>query len=454
MIFSYIAISMELGFRMKTMRLFSGTYIRVAHSQTTPHRTPQTPRRSLVGKHYLLLRYHLIIAGRVYQLEEQYLFAEDNQFPEWGNFTYSTAEGSAKSLSFQSGYSVDIRFNYATQTKLQNTVHGIARGWGSNEPVFAFSHDFGNTSTASATYTIGSVQQPLMRSLTPAGLQSLNPWWMTCYGDMFDLIEFHYSDLSTAASLAYDFDTQVRTDIAKYYAENPSMIYSNSTNHSTPPYSSSNSSQGSYSGVDQFGEPYIFNPDTGYGFLNPNNFTGVAVPDVQEAQSYYAIVALTARQVLGAYVLTEPPTGISSLNSSEPLMWQKEISSDGNVNTVDVVFPAMSFFLYANPTMLRLNLLPLFLNQEGAFYPNGYSMHDLGSNFPNATGHVEGDDEYMPVEESGNMILMSYAYYKFSGDSSFLIANYDLLHQWATYLIEFSLIPSNQLSTGKLYNFL
>lgn len=26
------------------------------------------------------------------------------------------------------------------------------------------------------------------------------------------------------------------------------------------------------------------------------------------------------------------------------------------------------------------------------------------------TGHVEGNDEYMPVEESGNMILMTYAY--------------------------------------------
>lgn len=57
---------------------------------------------------------------------------------------------------------------------------------------------------------------------------------------------------------------------------------------------------------------------------------------------------------------------------------------------------------------------PLYQNQEGGFYPNEYSMHDLGTHFPNATGHVEGDDEYMPVKESGNMILMSgaYAYYK------------------------------------------
>lgn len=93
--------------------------------------------------------------------------------------------------------------------------------------------------------------------------------------------------------------------------------------------------------------------------------------------------------------------------------------SSGNVNTVDVMYPAMPFFLYSNPELLRFNLEPLYQNQEGGFYPNGYSMHDLGTNFPNATGHVEGNDEYMPVEESGNMILMTYAYYKYDRSCPF-----------------------------------
>lgn len=43
---------------------------------------------------------------------------------------------------------------------------------------------------------------------------------------------------------------------------------------------------------------------------------------------------------------------------------------------------------------------PLYQNQEDGFYPNAYSMHDLGSNYPNATGHIDGADEYMPVEVS------------------------------------------------------
>jgi hypothetical protein len=116
----------------------------------------------------------------------------------------------------------------------------------------------------------------------------------------------------------------------------------------------------------------------------------------------------------------------------------------------------MPFFLYANPALLRYNLEPLFQNQENHFYPNAYSMHDLGTNFPNATGHVEGNDEYMPVEESGNMILMSYAYAYFSSDSAFLTAHYPLLKQFSEYLREYSLLPGVQLSTddfaGELVN--
>ena len=60
---------------------------------------------------------------------------------------------------------------------------------------------------------------------------------------------------------------------------------------------------------------------------------------------------------------------------------------------------------------------------------------------------MEGNDEYMPVEESGNMILMAYAYYKFSNNSAFIQQHYAKLQEWAAYLIEYSLLPGLQVST-------
>ncbi|KAK4995293.1 hypothetical protein LTR66_004855 [Elasticomyces elasticus] len=78
-------------------------------------------------------------------------------------------------------------------------------------------------------------------------------------------------------------------------------------------------------------------------------------------------------------------------------------------------------------------------------------MHDLGSHIPNATGHVEGNDEYMLVEESGNILLMTY-----SGNAAYLRQHYAKLQQWASYLLNYSLIPGIQLSTddfaGQLVN--
>lgn len=54
-------------------------------------------------------------------------------------------------------------------------------------------------------------------------------------------------------------------------------------------------------------------------------------------------------------------------------------------------------------------LEPLIEHQLSGQYPNNYSMHDIGTHLPNATGHSDGNDEYMPVEECGDMLIMGLA---------------------------------------------
>ncbi|KAK7529441.1 uncharacterized protein J3D65DRAFT_648597 [Phyllosticta citribraziliensis] len=250
-----------------------------------------------------------------------------------------------------------------------------------DDQIFAYTHDFGRNATqGSSLYTVGTIQKPNINYLTPEGLQSLQPWWSgdQCLGPSIpNAIAFHYDDFQT-----------VQVSAAQ---------------------------------------------------------SSIAVPEVQEAQSYYSIVALSTRQTMGAYVLTLPPRfncGNSSqlYSPTEPFMWQKEISSNGNMNTVDVLYPCMPFFLYSNPNMLKYNMNPLWLFQESGFYPRLYAIHDIGFRFPNATGYVDGNDRTMPVEESANMILMTYAYYKYTGDSNYLKQHYQKMFQWAQFLI-------SQLST-------
>ena len=164
--------------------------------------------------------------------------------------------------------------------------------------------------------------------------------------------------------------------------------------------------------------------------------------------SYAGITALGSRQAFGGLVWVG--------TADSPMVFLKEISSDGNIQTVDVLYPFHPILLYFNPTILKLMLDPLYLQQETGLYPNNYSMHDLGAHFPNATGHTAGDDEKMPVEECGNMIIMSLAYAQRLNDTAWLKSHYAKIKQWAVFLVEDSLIPTNQLSTddfaGKLSN--
>lgn len=133
------------------------------------------------------------------------------------------------------------------------------------------------------------------------------------------------------------------------------------------------------------------------------NYSAQLAEDAHESGSdnYVDIVALSARQVIGATSFAGTP--------DNPILFLKEISSNGNFQTVDVIFPSFPFFLYTNPRWLGYLLEPLLEHMLSGQYPNQYTMHDLGYHFPNATGHADGNDEYMPVEECGDILIMGLA---------------------------------------------
>ncbi|TKA69798.1 hypothetical protein B0A55_06469 [Friedmanniomyces simplex] len=154
---------------------------------------------------------------------------------------------------------------------------------------------------------------------------------------------------------------------------------------------------------------------------------------------YTSLTSLAARQAFGSLVFTNTPDA--------PYVFLKEISSDGNIQTVDVIFPFHPIAIYLNPTLLKYMLDPLFINQEAGYWPYQFSIHDLGSAFPNATGHNDGNDEMQPLEECGNMMIMTLAYAQRTNDNAYLTQHYSILKQWNEYLIQEALIPVNQIST-------
>jgi hypothetical protein len=184
-----------------------------------------------------------------------------------------------------------------------------------------------------------------------------------------------------------------------------------------------------------FYNDYLYSAGQSYVFDNKVASDSTAAG----GSDYLTITSLAARQAFGALQLTG--------NLTKQYLFLKEISSDGNVQTVDVIFPFHPILLYTNPSLLKLLLDPLFENQESGQYPNTYSMHDLGSSYPNATGHPLGNDEAQPLEECGNMLIMTLAYAQRLNDIPYLVEHYNLLKQWTQYLVAEALIPANQIST-------
>lgn len=86
---------------------------------------------------------------------------------------------------------------------------------------------------------------------------------------------------------------------------------------------------------------------------------------VVAGQDYLTITSLAVRQVWGALQYTN--------TEQRPLVFLKEISSNSDIQTVDVIFPAMPIFLYFNPDLIKYILDPL-LENDRYHYPNKYAQ--------------------------------------------------------------------------------
>lgn len=161
--------------------------------------------------------------------------------------------------------------------------------------------------------------------------------------------------------------------------------------------------------------------------------------------NYSDIVTLSTRQAYGGIDLVIPN---DSLDTNDVLGFIKEISSDGNVNTVDIIFPAFTLFYAQDPTYIRLLLDPVLKYLAAGRWPHPYVIHDIGSAYPNATGHDDGVAEVMPIEETGNLLILAYAYITATNDTAWGEQYIPLLQGYADYLVGNSIDIVSQLSTN------
>ena len=160
--------------------------------------------------------------------------------------------------------------------------------------------------------------------------------------------------------------------------------------------------------------------------------------------NYSDIVTLSARQVFGAISITIPQ---DSLDTTDVMIFVKEISSNGNVNAMDVILPTSPILYVMAPDHIRLMLEPVMQYLAAGPWPHNFTVHDIGTHYPNATGHNNGTAEQMPVEECGNVILLAYMYQCATNDSAWVDQYSALFKLYADYLVLNGLYPTAQLSS-------
>ncbi len=159
---------------------------------------------------------------------------------------------------------------------------------------------------------------------------------------------------------------------------------------------------------------------------------------------YADLCALAFRQAIGAHKLVAGPKG-------EPMLFSKECFSNGCIGTVDVLYPASPIFALFNNELLKATVTPVFEYAMTDRWKFPFAPHDLGT-YPLANGQVYGggeksEENQMPVEESGNMLLVAAVISKLDGNTKYAERYWRLLERWAKYLQEKGLDPENQLCT-------
>ncbi|KAF8595372.1 DUF1793-domain-containing protein [Ceratobasidium sp. AG-I] len=319
------------------------------------------------------------------ELQSPSAFAEVNDHAQYGSAYYGTNQGSG--LTYATGEDSVVRAAFINQGALGNTQDTQFRAISDRWPVFAFARDIGSVTSSTSSpvvFAVGHTRDPLVQYIIAGGaLEPRYAYWLSKYATASDAISAFLS-----------------TDEYQHSVSAASALDTKIFNDATPIHS-----------------------------------------------DYTAIVQLSTRQAFAAVEITLSKTESGSYNTSDIKIFMKEISSNGNMNTVDVIFPAWPAYLYLNPDFGRRLLEPLFQYQQSGQYPNKWSIHDLGAHYPVANGHNDGQDEAMPVEESGNMLIMSLSYTRATKDNSLITNNYNLLDQWTQFLVNDSLIPALQLST-------
>lgn len=188
-------------------------------------------------------------------------------------------------------------------------------------------------------------------------------------------------------------------------------------------------------------------------------------------KAYAFLCSFSYRHAIAAHKLISDKEG-------NLIFLSKENDSNGCIGTVDVSYPSVPLFLLYNTDYVKGMLRPIFRFAGEEVWEYNFAPHDVGR-YPYATGQVYGlnkekekrefssacgdifpfyyqypsgsniyDFKYqMPVEECGNMLIMTAVVCSLDNSANFALPYMSVLKKWTDYLLVHGADPGEQLCT-------
>ncbi|CUA66635.1 hypothetical protein RSOLAG22IIIB_00076 [Rhizoctonia solani] len=316
-------------------------------------------------------------------LQSPITYSENRQRAQWG--TAYLAANQTDGTTWRIGGADMVRGEFIQSGKLTNTPDANFREVSKDWPVMAIAQNLGTVATQAqaATFVLGHSRNPAVEYYTSTGKQDRSLYFLSKFTSGEEAVRYAVSDYNNARVTSTEFDNKVQTDATKY------------------------------------------SPD------------------------YASVVAFTTRQAFASMEITLGGTGSGAdlrdikLFTKDAAVDDTGASREGVLSAVDSLYSLMPMLIYTNPSLGHYGLASL-LEYAPVSGVQSFAVHDLGLRYPRVISHAQQSRN--PLDATASMIIMTYAFMRYTGNAELAAVHYDTLQTWADYLVNDALFHLSEVT--------